>query len=297
MAKSVPVFLLLSLVAGCQPTPSTLPTNRNLSADFKKYWYSGQAEINSYLLEQSRYGESRAGTAVLIFVTEDFSRKKQVKLDHPASAGDDKVSVLKMNFTKNFITGIYPYSMMLSTFTPLSVHSHSLKVSMSSQEWCGQVYSQMNQTQAGYQLQSHSYFEKEGDEEIVMKETWLEDELWNVLRISPGDLPIGKFDLIPGLFFSRLLHTPLTVTAAEATLLKEATRQVYSLHMPSLERSLSISFEDKPPYKIIGWEETFPERGKQVTTRATLNKTLLTDYWTKNSNAFLPLRDSLGLTR
>ena len=28
-------------------------------------------------------------------------------------------SVLKLNFTKNFVTGIYPYSMMLSAFTIL----------------------------------------------------------------------------------------------------------------------------------------------------------------------------------
>ena len=51
---------------------------------FASYWYQGKAEINVFDLQQSRYGEVRAGKAVLIFVTEDFSKSKQVKLDAPA---------------------------------------------------------------------------------------------------------------------------------------------------------------------------------------------------------------------
>ena len=30
-----------------------------LSGEFKDYWYSGEAEITSYKLEQGRYGEQR----------------------------------------------------------------------------------------------------------------------------------------------------------------------------------------------------------------------------------------------
>nr|MBC8451166.1 hypothetical protein [Planctomycetota bacterium] len=57
---------------------------------------------------QARYGEVHAGQAVLIFVTEDLSRSKQVKLDSVAGAGDDRVPVLKLNLTKKFDTGVYP---------------------------------------------------------------------------------------------------------------------------------------------------------------------------------------------
>ena len=104
----------------------------------------------------------------MIFVTEDFSKSKQVKLDDSEKAGDDKVNVLKMNFTKNFVTGIYPYSMMLSAFTPIrkdQLHN-TLKVTMSSQEWCGQVYAQANLKNKGYTITGHSYFEKEGDQNL-----------------------------------------------------------------------------------------------------------------------------------
>ena len=95
--------------------------------NFNSYWYQGKAELTSYNLEQARYGEMREGQAVLIFVTEDFSKSKQVKLDNPGAAGDDAEKVLKLNMTKKFDTGLYPYSMMSSVFTPVNGDA-SLKV-------------------------------------------------------------------------------------------------------------------------------------------------------------------------
>ena len=47
-------------------------------SNFNKYWYAGEAELNSYTLSQARYGENHEGEAVLIFVTEDFSKSKYV---------------------------------------------------------------------------------------------------------------------------------------------------------------------------------------------------------------------------
>src|SRR6266550_1243897 len=78
-----------------------------LTEEFKNYWYAGKAEISSYKLKQARYGEIHDGNAVMVFVTEDFSKSKQVKLDHPEKAGDDKLPVLKLNLVKKFVTGIY----------------------------------------------------------------------------------------------------------------------------------------------------------------------------------------------
>ena len=78
------------------------------AGDFDAYWYQGKAEITSYRLEQARYGEIHPGHAVLVFVTEDFSRTKQVKLDNPRAAGNDAVKILKLNATKKFNTGSTP---------------------------------------------------------------------------------------------------------------------------------------------------------------------------------------------
>ncbi len=298
MAKTVLLLgIALWLGAGCQPSHPQQPTSRMLQPDFKDYWYSGLAEISSYDLDQSRYGEPRNGSAVLIFVTEDFSKTKHVKLDDPSQAGADKESVLKLNFTKNFVTGIYPYSLMLSSFMPLTSGGHAFKLSMTGQEWCGQVYTQVNQQPKGFRVLSRSYFEKEGDEEEVLPLVWLEDEVWSLLRIDPAKLPVGNVDMVPGLFFSRLLHEPLRPVAVSAKLETHGQESTYTITMPSFERSLAISFQSTFPYAITGWEEAFQERGQRVSTTARLKKTIRTDYWAKNSNAFLPLRDSLALPR
>ncbi len=156
-------LLLLSIVAiimySCKQ--ETQPP----SATFKQTWYAGKAELSSYTLEQARYGEIRNGEGVLIFVTEDFSTDKLVKLDEPENA-NEKTRVLKMNMTKKFNTGIYPYSMMLSVFTPASNDGkeRTVKANCSSQEWCGQTFSQLQLKGNKYSWQLHSYFEKEGEQ-------------------------------------------------------------------------------------------------------------------------------------
>jgi hypothetical protein len=264
--------------------------------EFKNYWYAGKAEVSSYTLDQARYGENRSGKAMLIFVTEDFSKKKQVKLDEPGKAGKDKISVLKMNFTKNFVTGIYPYSMMLSVFTPVSRNQFpgSLKVTMSSQEWCGHVFSQMNLAAKKYSVESYSYFEQEGDSKFSLDKTVLEDELWNLIRLDPENLPAGKFKLIPGLFYTRLKHSDLKVLDVTGSISDEGSDMKYTITYP--DRQLSIRYQKKFPHQIMGWEEEFEEWGKPAHTKATLDKTLVIDYWRKNKNENLFLRDSLGLS-
>jgi len=135
------------------------------SQAFKDYWYAGKAEITSYKLEQARYGEMRNGTAVLIYVTEDFLPNKQVKADRQNA---QNIPVLKLNATKNFNTGIYPYSIMQSTFYPVSNNKHAIKVSSSMQEWCGHVYTQLNNRDP-FEITAHSYFEGEADQNLKVE--------------------------------------------------------------------------------------------------------------------------------
>ncbi|SFC81692.1 hypothetical protein SAMN04487907_10993 [Zunongwangia mangrovi] len=100
---------------GCDKIPDP-PKDRKLSSEFKEYWFDGTAEITSYDLEQARYGEMRQGTAIKIFVKEDFLPEEQVKANETS---ERTFPVLKLNSTKEFITGIYPYSIMESSFFPL----------------------------------------------------------------------------------------------------------------------------------------------------------------------------------
>lgn len=275
--------------------PISEGTNPSHSPEFRNYWLAGKAEVNTYHLNQSRYGEPRTGKAVLIFVTEDFSKKLQVKVDNPNTP--NKINVLKTNFTKNFITGIYPYSMMLSVFTPVNLgdNSHSLKVTMSSQEWCGQVFTQLNLRGNRYAIKSHSYFEQEGDERFSVRETLLEDELWNFIRLDHEKLPVGKLDVLPGLFFTRLNHADLRVQHAIAEKSETDSLFIYRLTYPDQERDLTIRYQKNFPYKIVGWKETWKEKEELRETTAVLDNSLYTDYWKKNKNEFQYLRDSLGL--
>ncbi len=293
--------IILPLVAACLLAACHEQTDRQSvqlpheTDEFRSYWHAGKAEVNSYNLQQSRYGEQRQGKAVLIFVTEDLSKKLQVKLDDPSTR--NKINVLKLNFTKKFVTGIYPYSLMLSVFTPTNREKEpsSLKASMSSQEWCGQVYAQMNLRGNRYVVKSHSYFEQEADDQFSVRQALLEDELWNVIRLDHEHLPEGEIDVIPGLFYTRLNHTDLRIRPAVGEKSETDSAFIYLLNFPEEERRLAIEFEKTFPYRILAWKETWKERGKAMETTARLDRTLFTDYWTKNGNEFLYLRDSLNL--
>jgi hypothetical protein len=260
-----------------------------LSDQFKTYWFNGTAEISSYKLQQARYGEIREGNAVLIFVTEDFLPQVQVKADRQNS---ENIGVLKLNATKNFTTGIYPYYTMQSTFYPLSNNYHALKVTASIQEWCGQVYSQINNRQK-FEVMSHSYFEGEADEAFSLNETILENELFNQLRINPKSLPTGDIEVIPSLEFLRLKHYPIKEFSAKAQL----TDSSYTIFYPDLNRTLEIYFNSQFPFTIESFNETYPDGagGVLYTTTAQRINTILEPYWQKNKNEDSYLRAQLGL--
>ncbi len=295
----------------CQKTPQTSAVVKavNIEIDpslspaekFQKYWYQGKAEISSYKLEQARYGEIHKGDAVLIFVTEPFSEKKQVKLDYPDRSPKDAVSVLKCNFTRKFYTGIYPYSIMNSIFTPATVEapSNPLKVTSSTQEWCGQTFAQLNLKGNKYRYQGYSYFESEGDVEEKLDKGELEDAVWNTIRINPESLPQGDIQMIPSLTHARLKHIELRPYTAKATLEDSGKEYTYSIDYPEIKRNLSITFNKAFPYQITYWEETvqsgYGPNAQTLTTKAGLNETIMTDYWTKNSIADAHLRKQLGI--
>ena len=262
-----------------------------LSKKFKDYWYDGTAEITSYKLEQARYGELREGTAVLVFVTEPFDNKLQVKADYPNTSN---IPVLKLNSTKNFNTGVYPYSIMQSTFYPVSNDQHAIKVSSSIQEWCGQVYAQLNNRDQ-FEFTSHSYFQSEADQNIKLDKTILENELWNQLRINPSSLPVGELEIIPSLEFLRLKHVPIKPYKAYVTL----NKGTYTINYRDLERSLTINFDVQFPYTIESWEETsksgFGSNLKTLTSKATRLERIKSAYWNKNSNSDQGLRTTLKL--
>ena len=311
MLKYFSCFIII-LLFGCYDKNqklaiSNLPT---VHSNFNSYWYAGKAEVNNYQLTQARYGELREGEATMIFVTEDFSTSKQVKLDNPANAGNDKLTVLKLNFLKRFNTGIYPYTLMLSNFTAVDMPTHpfTIKSTCSITEWCGQVYAQLNFKNNQFKINSYSYFETESDTSFTIKPSFTEDEIWNKIRLNPASLPTGKIEILNGLFNHRMLHQPLQIQ--EATTSKDSVSNnpswlntTENLHQYKVifknNRELIIYYQAIAPFKIMGWQETyedgFADNKKLQTTKAVLKKTMMIDYWKHNQLIDNSLRDSLSI--
>lgn len=303
MMKYIALLLIGLMLVDCNSSHSQ--SQSRPSQKFNNYWYAGNAEITSYELKQARYGEIHSGEAVLVFVTEPFSNSKQVKLDDWRNATSDNVSVMKLNFTKKFLTGIYPYSMMSSTFTPVDSNNHPdlLKVTTSSQEWCGHTFTQLNLAKGEYKFRQYSYFESEGDIDSKLPKTILEDELWTRIRLNPTDLPKGEINVLPGTFYLRLRHQEIKAQPATAKVealassdFSDKSHQVYVLDYTN--RSLKIYFESDFPYTILGWEETHLSgfgKPEKLTTIAKRINTIKSTYWNKNSNKDRKIREELGL--
>jgi hypothetical protein len=279
-------LLLVFLMAACASAGTEEEKGIGIVPKFESYWYDGKAELARYDLRQARYGEIHEGEAVMIFVTEDFDIQKQVKSDNPTKAQTAKA--LKLNFTKKFNTGIYPYSLMTSVFSPVyAPESGAWKVTTSGQEWCGHVFTQINQKDGMYDINTYSYFESEGDKSQSIEKVFLEDEIWNLIRLNPELLPVGEVEVLPSSMILRLTHQQFTPQKAMAKLEKRDEWMTYSLEYDS--RKLIIEFEKDFPFKILAWEEEYKsgwgKSARILRTTATLQKDIRLDYWSKNSVA------------
>lgn len=297
------ILLIFLLIAACSDTPQsvTRAPMGNATPGFSAYWNKGLAELNAYDLIQTRYGEQRQGEAVLIFVTENFLAGKQVKSEG-AQTGPSVIPVMKMNFTKKFITGIYPYSMMSSVFSPVSGAAPAIKITTSSQEWCGHTFTQLNLRDERYQTQLYSYFEAEADTQLAMSQGVVaEDGIWNIIRLLPEQLPIGEVAMIPGTMYQRLSHNAIWMDTATCSLTemnfgKMGPVNCYSVSYKNVPRELDIYFEKAFPYKIVGWIEKERLRDTVViSATATLRKSIQLDYWKHNKPSDTTFRDSLGI--
>jgi hypothetical protein len=259
--------------------------------DFWAHWGDGKAELNGYALTQPRYGAPRAGRAVLVYVTEDFSDTLRVKADpgrHPAS---DVYPVMKLNAVREFPTGIYDYDVMTSTFLRVAPGWPLAKVSFSSQEWCGHVWHQIAPRGSRLAGLFHSYFDGEADGVDDLE--WpaggvVEDALPILLRgwmgayLGPGESRSVPF--LPSLLWARLRHQPLAWTKAQISR-SAATRMAsvpagrfeVTVYTVSVEggRTLAFEVEAASPFRLVR------QRGPEGEELALRGSTRL-PYWQLN---------------
>ncbi|MEM9930378.1 MAG: hypothetical protein AAF840_11205 [Bacteroidota bacterium] len=285
------------------PTEAKAKVPGHFSGGLTEYWYEGKAEVNTYDLTQARYGELRPGQISMIFVSEDFLTDKQVKNDNYKNP--NSTPIIKTNMIRRFVTGIYDYSVMTSVFTPTKTDEqpHTLKVTTSMQDWCGQTFTQLNYAGGGHwNKQLRSYFEREGDVNEQVPADFLEDELFNRIRSGWENLPQGEFRIIPATSYLLLTHKPYQ--AARATTQLEdyvgndfTGEQLKSFRVSygGLGREFNIIFDATAPYIIRGWTETYSDRGRELTTTAKLSHQIRAPYWNQNGTADEVLRKNIGL--
>ncbi|MGM0557467.1 MAG: hypothetical protein ACQEVA_13875 [Myxococcota bacterium] len=254
------------------PTPITstvdLPAEPNASASsaFWDYWGDGKAELSAYRGETSRYGELREAEVVLIYVTEPLSRKTWVKDDD--APDDEKLQVMKLNHVAKFRTGIYPYSVMTSTFSPVDDYDphrfQPVKSTLTAQEWCGHVFHGIWIGSDSYASGMHSYFAGEEDARDVVETpagTLYEDALFIQLRELDGEFNDGEDwsgTLVPRLWERRKEHKSLrpvdaTITRSDAEF---DGRPVTRFELQYEGKTATFDVAKEPPHRLIHWSRS-----------------------------------------
>jgi hypothetical protein len=247
-------------------------------------------------LDRARYDDVHPGEAVLIFVTEPFLPKQQVKQDE--GVNKNTLNVLKMNRIDRFSTGVYDYSMFTSVFTPLSGYNlhYPLKITFSAQDWCGQLFTQLNNSN-GFEYKQFSYFQQEGDTAIQMAYHLSEDNIFNVARIDDTKLPEGEFSIYPSQSFARTAHIPFQSYKAIGDLKQEDSVLIYNYSIPLLKRNVSIYLDRLQQNRIVKWTEAYPTLfDKKIRTSTYVLKAKESlPYWSLNKTKDAVYRDSLNV--
>ncbi len=279
------------------------------ASDFYEHWGDGRAEVSSYDVVESRYGELRSGYGVLVYVTEDIDSNTLIKVESQR-APEARIYTLKLNNVLKFTTGIYDYSVMTSVFSAVKGSGGPLelkKITLSAQEWCGHVFEEVRfDDDGGIRGDLNSYFEREGKQEyqldVAGEEHFIsEDHLLIAIRELMGPMmDVGNrraITLLPSLWHLRVRHAPRSVVEAELykgvaeilTVAGEPTEAIpWHWRAVGADIDKTVWVETAQPHRILAWKDADGGRGE-------LLKTLRLPYWQLHGNADLVYRDSLGI--
>jgi hypothetical protein len=302
---------VLAALPGCEGASAGPDVTRAVtSPGFWDHWGDGQAEISSYTLRTPRYGELRQGSAVLIFVTEDFTDGQRVKSDggHDSSKKYwDEYPVLKLNEIRHFQTGVYDYDLMTSTFVRLDGQApigQPVKVSFSAQEWCGHTYEQLLPRGGSLQHTGHSYFDGEADHDrklALPADGVLGEALPVLARGLVGQWPAPgsplQVPVLDTLMRSRFAHespqwrqaTVKRAASPSSVTVPMGTFEVVEVTVQSGSLTSTWQVEATPPHRIVRFTTSEGEVGELVASQRM-------PYWQLNREGDEQRLTELGLT-
>ena len=293
--------LAVGLLVGSCGAPAERPTlparpRATASSAFWDQWSDGRAEMSSYRGTVARYGAPRPAELVLIYVTEPLDRETLVK-DDDAPPGQ-RVNVIKLNAALRFQTGIYPYSILTSTFAPVDAYYPErfapVKITMSAQEWCGHVFAGVWPGAGSFLSRGLSYFASEGerDESIEVPAGALyEDALPIQLRELDGPFAGGgdwEGTLVPSLWRARRDHQPLRGVPATIRRAREGDVVRFTVRAGDYERVLDV--EATGARRVLGWRTSDGDELRLVATERL-------PYWELNGPGEEESRERIGLPR
>ncbi|GAB4373456.1 MAG: hypothetical protein OHK0021_15610 [Bryobacter sp.] len=276
-------------LAGCAKAPNSASPTPPIAfgKDFWETWGDGHAEISTYEFVIPRYGEPRQGESILIFVPETHLEATRVKNENPRPRPGDVFSAMKIVWQRNFQTGIYDYSEMLTGFLGLAPsggrRSGELSALMfSRQEWCGQSFTKAVFHPQEIRVSGASYFEGESDLSQTLEtkpEAMSEDGLVFWARQMSGPwLKPGETKAVPfltGLRSARDARTRLAYSQINLTRLATLTNievpagefiaETWAAQLPN-GRSYLFYVEQEAPHRLLRWQFTSGEKGELVAT-------------------------------
>lgn len=240
-----------------------VPSVAVADSPFWQHWSDGKAELNGYDLVQPRYGKLRKGKAVLVFVTEPFSRSRGVKVDRFDNSNPDHFTALKLNHVRDFPTGLYDYNLMTSVFVDPARDFAPVKVTFTGQEWCGHVFEEARFGEASTSVAVNSYFEGETDTR-TLPVSQAEDALFIQLRgLMAAKLAVqpASMTALPSAMMRRLRHAVAGPAKVDVTWSAERSITVpagsFTIRGATWTRpsgnNCTLHVEVAYPHRIIGW--------------------------------------------
>lgn len=287
------VALFALLLVSCAPSPTlpniaqkpVNPPASHYDQAFWDTWSDGFAEVSTYELVMPRYGEPREGESILIFVPETFSERQRVKSEAGRNPKADEFPVMKLNWQKNYQTGIYDYSEMLSSFlglAPIAGRAEGMlaKSSFTRQEWFGHIFSQALFDHNRIRVSGANYQDGDADAAQVLEarpDAISEDGLAFWARgMAPPFLKPGESKDVPFLTSLRSARDARKPMAwSRINLTRNATLQRIEVPAGEFEveaysaqlangRGFIFYIEREAPYRIIRWQFTSGESGDMV---------------------------------